>query len=236
MRFSKLLLTYLSQIGAKRVFGVVGREGESINFKEVNGLDFILTRNELTAGIAAIAASRLTKKAQFCFGTLGPGATHYMTAIASAALDQYPVLFIVAQIETVSNDYNHGHQCLDSVSIAKPLCKFAKELTNQSDLKSVLTEAISSMMTPPYGPALISIPMEFLASEVLEHAALGITEKNISMGPTNKKSRIDASTISDAISLVKDSRKPLIVVGDSVLPPFCHTPTLSPTLYAANSF
>lgn len=68
----KLLRTY----DINRIFGVLGREAASITFTEEHSQDFFLVRNELTAGMAAISASRLTGKPQVCFSTLGPGVTH----------------------------------------------------------------------------------------------------------------------------------------------------------------
>ena len=90
----KLLRTY----DINRIFGVLGREAASITFTEEHSQDFFLVRNELTAGMAAISASRLTGKPQVCFSTLGPGVTHMATAIGSACQDRNPVLFFSAQL------------------------------------------------------------------------------------------------------------------------------------------
>ncbi|MEI6528594.1 MAG: thiamine pyrophosphate-binding protein [bacterium] len=218
MNFSKLLLQYLQSIGIKRIFGIVGREGEVISFNEVPGLDFILTRHEMTAGLAAIAVSRFTKTPQVCFGTLGPGITHYMTAIATASLDRYPLIVIVAQLETSSINHNNAHQCLDNVRIAEPLCKFVKEISRPFEIKKALEAAVEASMTLPYGPSVISIPIDILsgdATKISEKYGTRLNKRVLS----GKKigSKIDRITIKKIVSIIKKSEKNLIVVGDAAV-------------------
>ena len=58
VRVSEVLLREIKRRGIKRVFGVPGRENASILFNEVEGLEYITTRVEFTAGIMADFTSR----------------------------------------------------------------------------------------------------------------------------------------------------------------------------------
>ena len=84
------LLARLRDHGVEKVFGVVGREAASILFDEVEGIDFVLTRHEFTAGVAADVLARITGRPQACWATLGPGMTNLSTGIATSVLDRSP--------------------------------------------------------------------------------------------------------------------------------------------------
>ncbi len=165
--FSELLQKYLMSVGINKMYGVLGREDAVLSFNTLKNFEFIITRHEMTAGVMAIAISRFTKSPQVCFGTLGPGITNYMTALATATLDRYPLILIVAQLETPYIIYNDNHQCLDNVSIAKPLSKYAYELKNPQELKFVLESALKASMTFPFVPSVISIPIDILIGKIL---------------------------------------------------------------------
>ena len=123
MNTAHKLQKYLSSVGVKKIFGIVGREGAAILFDETKtDIEFVLTRHELSAGMMAISQSKLTGNTpQVCFATLGPGATNLMTAIGSAYQDRHPLIAIVAQVERNSIIYGDVHQCIDPVSVAKPI-------------------------------------------------------------------------------------------------------------------
>lgn len=215
--FSELLQRYLLSIGINKMYGIVGREADALSFNELEGFDFILTRHEMTAGIMATAISRFTKGPQFCFATLGPGLTNYMNALATAALDRYPLILIVAQLETPFIIYNDAHQCVDNVSIAKPLSKYAYEMKNTNELKFILEVAIKASMTFPFGPAVISIPIDILSSDVEIDSTVAISlDKNVLIPTVFTDLDID-NLVKEAADLIKLSKNPLIVVGDAVV-------------------
>lgn len=211
----KLLRTY----DINRIFGVLGREAASITFTEEHSQDFFLVRNELTAGMAAISASRLTGKPQVCFSTLGPGVTHMATAIGSACQDRNPVLFFSAQLETPATDYNNAHQCIDAVSVTRPITKFASEPTNLEQLAVAIDRAFSKMMQYPLGPAFISLPIDLLdmtASDTLVAKWLSVNQRSIATTSMNTSHAITEDAISKSIQLLNKSRNPIIIIGDTM--------------------
>ena len=217
MKLSEKLLRYLYSAGINNVFGIVGREATEILFDEyAEKVKFILTRHELTAGVAASAMSRFLNKPQVCFGTLGPGPTNYMTAIGTAMLDRNPLIIITAQIESSGISHNDAHQCIDAVSMVKPITKFAYELRSPSELKYALESAVSASMTYPYGPSFLSIPIDFLSTTVPDD------DSKLSLHNSSLTSYITLSTdfeinLEKIVEMLKTSKNPLIVPGDTVL-------------------
>src|SRR5215469_4512634 len=108
---ARLMLARLREHGVEHVFGIVGREAAAILFDEVDGIEFVLTRHEFTAGVMADVLARLTNRPQACFATLGPGATNLSTGIATSMLDRSPVIALAAQSESYDYFPNDTHQC-----------------------------------------------------------------------------------------------------------------------------
>lgn len=214
MKFSEKLLRYLHSAGVENIFGIVGREATEILFDEYGDkVKFILTRHELTAGVAASAISRFTNKPQVCFGTLGPGPTNYMTAVGTAMLDRNPLILITAQIESTGISYNDAHQCIDSVGMMKPITKFAYELKSPSELKEALESAMNASMSYPYGPSFLSVPVDFLSATLQDDDnKLALNGSSYSTLSTDFE-----TTLKNIVGLIKNAKNPLIIPGDTVL-------------------
>ncbi|GHF53618.1 acetolactate synthase [Streptomyces mashuensis] len=158
------LLRRLHDHGVRTVFGVVGREAAAILFDEAEGVDFVLTRHEFTAGVAADVLARLTGRPQACWATLGPGMTNLATGVATAALDRSPVIALAAQSESYDLFPNDTHQCLDSVAVMRPMTKYAAELRRPDDVTDLVDSAVAAATTEPVGPGFLSLPVDLLGS------------------------------------------------------------------------
>lgn len=213
--FSELLQKYLISVGINKMYGVVGREDSDLTFNTLENFEFILTRHEMTAGVMATAISKFTQSPQICFGTLGPGITNYMTALATATLDRFPLILIVAQMETPFIIYNDMHQCLDNISIAKPLTKYAYEMKNAKELKSVLESAMKASMTYPFGPSVISIPIDILASEIEVNENKPLLLNKDAITPVTSTNQNLEESIKEVAKTIQASKNPLILIGDA---------------------
>src|SRR6187401_493314 len=89
----------LAEAGIDRVFGLPGGE-VLVLIDELRraGIDFVLMRHEANAGLAAAVYGKLRRRPGVVLATLGPGAANLMLPIASASLDQEPLLAISAQL------------------------------------------------------------------------------------------------------------------------------------------
>jgi thiamine pyrophosphate-dependent acetolactate synthase large subunit-like protein len=209
------MLTTLSKLGVRKIFGIVGREADSIMFDECSEIDFVLTRHEANAGFMAVAASRFTGEPQVCFSTLGPGSTNLTTALATAMLDRYPLICIAAQIETHERAFNFAHQCVDGVAINRPVAKFSYEMTAEDDVADVLRKAFRAATEAPAGPAFISIPNDILKKHISDDADSGASALSLSTPATEQLSPSNAQRLAEAAELLNSSAQPLLVVGDA---------------------
>ncbi|WP_055697519.1 MULTISPECIES: thiamine pyrophosphate-binding protein [Streptomyces] len=209
------LLRRLHDHGVRTVFGVVGREAASILFDEADGIDFVLTRHEFTAGVAADVLARISGRPQACWATLGPGMTNLATGVATSVLDRSPVIALAAQSESHDIFPNDTHQCLDSVSVMRPMTKYAVELERPDDIGDLVDSAMSAAMTEPVGPSFISLPVDLLGSEV--DASRPRPEARIPAKPVGAVEDGWQEAASKAAELVGSARHPVLVVGAAAI-------------------
>src|SRR3954467_14477679 len=94
------VLARLADWGVRRIYGY---PGDGINgilggFHEVGDrIEFLKTRHEEIAALAATAHAKFTGEVGVCMGTSGPGAIHLLNGLYDAKLDHQPVVAIVGQ-------------------------------------------------------------------------------------------------------------------------------------------
>ncbi|MFF9687581.1 thiamine pyrophosphate-binding protein [Streptomyces sp. NPDC014623] len=209
------LLKRLHEHGVETVFGVVGREAASILFDEAPGIDFVLTRHEFTAGVAADVLARITGRPQACWATLGPGMTNLATGVATSILDRSPVIALAAQSESHDIFPNDTHQCLDSVSVMRPMTKYAVELQRPDEITDLVDSAVAAAMTEPVGPSFISLPVDLLGTDVdatVTHPAAHTPAKPVGAVQAGWEATAD-----EAAALVAGAEHPVFVVGAAAI-------------------
>jgi acetolactate synthase-1/2/3 large subunit/N2-(2-carboxyethyl)arginine synthase len=210
---AKAMLTRLRDHGVERVFGIVGREAASILFDEVEGIDFVLTRHEFSAGIMADVLSRLTNRPQACFATLGPGMTNLSTGVATSMLDRSSVIALAAQSESHDFFPNDTHQCLDSAAVMAPLTKYSQQLERPGDIVDLVDSAVSASTVEPLGPSFISLPVDLLGAEA-EVATAPV------QAPTGVRGISDPNwrqELAKAVELLEAAEHPVLVVGTATI-------------------
>jgi len=96
---STFMLRRLREWGVRRVYAYPGdgSNGLDLAFAEVPELEFVQTRHEEIAALAAAAHAKLTGEVGVCLATSGPGAIHLLNGLYDAKLDHAPVVAIVGQ-------------------------------------------------------------------------------------------------------------------------------------------
>lgn len=214
---ARLLLERLRDHGVSKVFGVVGREAASILFDEVEGLDFVLTRHEFTAGVMADVLARVTGQPQACFATLGPGMTNLSTGVATSALDRSPVLALCAQSESYDIFPVDTHQCLDSVAVMKSMTKYATELERPGDITDLVDSAMTASTAEPVGPSFISLPVDLLGAGVPGAEDQDTPAPVRTAKPTATVDAHWRDRLPEVAGLLAEAEHPVLVVGASAI-------------------
>jgi len=168
---SELIVRYLRAVGVRHVFGYPG--DPSVEFLEAarrEGLDFVLTCREGTAGLMAEATGMLTGLPGVCLSTLGPGSSNLVNAVANAWLDRVPMLAISGQIETRREPF-FTHQVLDHERLFSPICKWAVTLQPHT-AGIILRKAVRVAMAERPGPVHITTAADVVGAKAIDDRIL----------------------------------------------------------------
>lgn len=209
MKATDLFVKCLENEGVEYVFGIMGSETLDLmdSLSKSKQIQFINVRHEQGAAFMADVYGRLTKKAGVCLATLGPGATNLLTGISSATLDHSPVVAITGQAG-LERQYLESHQYLDIVKIFEPATKWSVQIKDSQTISAIIRKAFRVAQMEKPGAVFIELP-ENLATQMIPGNPLPVT-------PFPKWTPA-SQAIEDAHTLIAQSQKPLVVVGNGVI-------------------
>jgi len=201
----------LAEAGIKKAFGLPGGEVlVLIDELRKAGVDFVLMRHEANAGIAAAVYGKLNRQPGVVIATLGPGAANLLLPIASAYLDQEPLLAITAQIP---DDFpaSHTHQLLPLHDIFRPMCRVAEKIT-QSNVAEVIGRALAACVDRPYGVSYVTLSAREAVKPLL------VIGPKYREGPPTRPMANPAARAADLRARCAVAERPLVLVGLGVEP------------------
>ncbi len=201
----------LADRGVARAFGLPGGEVlVLIDELRKAGIDFVLMRHEANAGIAAAVYGKLKRQPGVVIATLGPGAANLMLPVASAYLDQEPLLAITAQIPD-EFPATHTHQLLPLHDSYRPMCKVAEKVTctNAAD---TMRHALDKCVERPYGVSYVTLSAREAVKPFTPAAA---SPNGHSTAVTIARADPRTTALALEAKLAKAER-PLVLVGLSV--------------------
>lgn len=202
MTIAEYIADQLLKAGVKYVFGIPG--GPSIPYMEAlrtAGIEFILTSNEASAGIMADVTARITGTPGICHATFGPGATNISTGVGEALLDRSPVIVLTSEM----SDEMKGRTTqmnIDHQKLFEPVTKATFRL-DRENVREVMESALAICRQEYPGPVHIGLPVGISDFEVPEVREISIPGEVIN----------HHNDIQKIISLMENSRKPLMAVG-----------------------
>ena len=202
MTVAEYLADQLAATGVRYVFGIPG--GPSIPYMEAfrsAGIEFILVSHESAAGIMADVSARLTGIPGVCHSTFGPGATNLATGAGCALLDRSPVIVLTSEIE--DGMINRTTQMnIDHQKLYEPLSKGTFRLT-PLNAPEVIEKAAALCREEYPGPVHIGLPADIANAEIQAGPVPSFQPEPVS----------DTNDVSRVISLLENSRNPLLAVG-----------------------
>ena len=202
MTVAEYIANQLFSHGIRYVFGIPG--GPSIPYLEAfksAGIEFILTSNEASAGIMADVTARLTGIPGICHATFGPGATNISTGVGGALLDRSPVIVFTSEMS--DSMLNRTTQMnIDHQKLFEPLTKATYRL-NAENVVEVMESALRLCQESYPGPVHIGLPADISDIEIDSKSSVGFMEEN----------NYYQNNIQKVISLLENSRRPLMAVG-----------------------
>jgi acetolactate synthase-1/2/3 large subunit len=212
--------------GAEIVMECLIREGVEVMFGYPGGailptydamtrypqLKHVLVRHEQGAAHMADGYARATGRVGVAIATSGPGATNLVTGIGTAMMDSSPIVCITGQVSrgAIGSD---AFQEIDITGITIPITKHNYLVTDVNDLAYIIKEAFHIARTGRPGPVLIDIPKD-IQNAVTEFV---YPEQEIVLRGYRPTIPASEEQIEDAIALIKNAKKPVILAGHGVV-------------------
>jgi acetolactate synthase-1/2/3 large subunit len=217
MKVAEFITEYLLKHGINQCFSVTGGFAMHLNDSFGQKMNVMYTHGESPAGYSAIGYSSVEYTPSICCVTSGCGATNAITPCMIAYQDSVPVFFISGQVH---KDFNirmfkskgkdvRGYfgSDVDIISMVSPITKFAHELWNPSDIKSILDECIHNLTTGRLGPVWLSIPVDVQSMQVPDYV--------ISTFVT-PVSTLQTSLPQEFIDMWTSAKRPLVLAGNGI--------------------
>src|SRR5215203_2036337 len=175
-------------------------------------LKHILVRHEQGAIHAAQGYARTSGDVGVVFATSGPGATNLVTGLADALIDSTPVVCITGQVfaHLLGTD---AFQETDVINITTPITKWNYQVTDATEIPSVLAKAFYIAKSGRPGPVLIDITKNAQLQK-FDYKGYRKCDHIRSYRP---KPIVREEYIQEAASLINAAEKPFIIFGQGVI-------------------
>ena len=178
---------------------------------QAEGMRVISFRHEQNAGNAAAIAGFLTQKPGVCLTVSAPGFLNGLTALSNATTNCFPMILISGSSEREIVDLQQGdYEEMDQLAIAKPLCKAAFRVLHAEDIGVGIARAIRAAVSGRPGGVYLDLPAKLFSQEMDAAAGKASLIKVVDPAPRQLPA---PDAIERAIGLLKDAKKPLILLG-----------------------
>jgi thiamine pyrophosphate-dependent acetolactate synthase large subunit-like protein/nitrite reductase/ring-hydroxylating ferredoxin subunit len=209
---SDLMAETMVNWGIRQVWGMVGHSNlglaEALRRQEAAGrLTYYGIRHEGAAAFAASAYGKLTGRPAACLSIAGPGATNLLTGLWDAHVDRSPVLALTGQVETQVL----GPGAFQEVDLSAAFGKVAQwsqpvlptsrhaELVNLAAKSAILNRGVSHLIFPD----------EVQTLKAAQGAGAGGPGGRV----TPREIAPPLTAVGKAVSLIRRSKRPVIIVG-----------------------
>lgn len=210
MTGAEIIINCLLEQDVDTVFGYPG--GTILNvYDALYGypqIKHILTAHEQGASHAADGYARVTGKVGVCMATSGPGCTNLVTGLATAFMDSVPMVAITCNVaqHLLGKD---TFQEVDITGVTMPVTKHNFIVSDISKLADTVRQAFYIAASDRPGPVLIDVTKDVTAASY--------EYKRQKPVPIKRREFVDEAELNDAVKLINDSKKPLIMCGGGVV-------------------
>ena len=199
-----IIANRLAAQGCRHAFGMPG--GEVVVLLEAlesASVRFTLCKHENNAGYMAEGSWQATGAPGILLTTIGPGLANAINSIANAFQEQVPLIVLSGCIDRAEAE-SFTHQVIDQSALLAPVTK-AQFRVAEDTAAAVIDKAISIAMSDPPGPVHIDLPYNL--------AGTAASDRQISALVSAKGYWPDDQSRRQAINLLENSRKPILVAG-----------------------
>ena len=217
MKVSDYIVEFLKLQGSTDLFTITG--GFAMHLNDSFGhssFNIYYQHHEQACGYAAVGYTKACNKPSIVCTTAGVAATNTISPCLVAYQDSIPVFFISGQVKSAETirkmntpemNLRHyaGADC-DIISAVSSITKFSHEITSASEVPEVLMKAWEAMTTGRPGPVWLSIPVDIQSMSI----------DSLIRSPNIFKQLTHHVDLTEVYSLLKQSKRPLLLIGNGV--------------------
>ena len=198
--------------GVDTIFGLPGAQTYAL-FEAMrqrsDRLQYIGSRHEQGSAYMAFGYAKSTGKDGVYTVVPGPGVLNTTAALCTA--HSAPVLCLTGQIPIEFIGKGHGmlHELPDQLATLRTLTKWAARINHPAEAQSFMAEAFKQLRSGRPQPVAIEVPGDVLAMRA------AVDTKYVESPITAFDP--DPDKIREAADLIKDARKPMIMVGSGAI-------------------
>lgn len=202
---AELLIRCLEQENVKHLLCIPGAKIDKVLDCLIGSqIQTIVCRHEQNAALIAQGIGRMTGKAGVCLVTSGPGCTNLTTGLATADYEGDPVVALGGAVP-LSDRLKLAHQSLDTVSLLRPVTKFAAEITTAHGIPECVVSAFRAAEGGRPGATFLSLPKDVMEGPAPATACAA--------SPRPRFGVPDAAAIAEAAERINKARLPVLVLG-----------------------
>ncbi len=212
--------TLVRLLQAERVpaaFGIVGGKlAPLLHALSLSNIPFHGTRHEAAAPMMAAAVFASTGRMAVALGEMGPGGLNLASGAGVAFNNNLAALLITTnQHRAAAYPHSGMFMEMDTRAVLAPLTKWNATVADARRLPELVRTAFREALSGRPGPVHLDIPQDVLAQMVVWRADefdVSPARSRATAGP-----RPAASSVHEAVALLRTARRPLLVAGGGVV-------------------
>ncbi len=212
---AQILCRALLDEGVDLLFGYPG--GAIMPFyhalPEYPGLRHVLVRHEQAAAHAADGYARASGRPGVCVATSGPGATNLVTGIATAHMDNTPLVAITGQVPRAMIGRD-AFQETDIIGITQPITKHSRLVEDVAELADAVHEVFAVAREGRPGPVVLDVPKDVQSQK---HEYAGRPARGADDAREGLLGVPTPTAVVEAARLIARAERPLVMAGHGVI-------------------
>ena len=204
----RLVARALKRHGVEHLFTLCGGHIQAIYDGCLDeGIAVVDVRHEQTAGHAADAYARVSRRPGVCAVTAGPGVTDVVTAVANAPRAGVPMVCIGGAGPVQLTDMG-SLQDMDAVALMRSITKASLRVTETRRLEEYIDSAFRIAQAGVPGPVFLELPLDVLMNMAPESSARA-PEAPPRPGPAS-------GALDQVAELLKNAERPVFLIGSEL--------------------
>lgn len=228
-RCAATLLRAFFDRGVRAAFGIPGGAAGPVfdALADLPQIEYVPTRHEAIAGFAALGHARRTGIPALLLTTAGPGVTNAVTAVASALLEETPLIMLGGEVPSSATGragFQEGTPAgLDVVALMRSVTRWSSTVWGASMAAGAAQRAFDIATGPRPGPVFLSVPFDVAQASGAPTPIVGASASRLEP---------DVRACEYAARSLASAQRPLLVLGNGARNAFKEARRLAEALAA----